>query len=94
MISGSAVGGRRGADRGRRSTVAVLSQERPRAAAACPAEPSRSCLRRAYRYLLALVLTPGLRPKAAVVFYLWTVAGTSYYGLSHNAKILRWAADE
>ncbi|XP_050703165.1 organic cation transporter protein-like [Eriocheir sinensis] len=66
----------------------IMRRERPRAAAACPAEPSRSCLRRAYRYLLALVLTPGLRPKAAVVFYLWTVAGTSYYGLSHNAKIL------
>lgn len=36
------------------------------------------------------MLTPGLRLKVSVLFYLWAVAGASYYGLSHNAKILRW----
>ncbi|KAK3878718.1 hypothetical protein Pcinc_016665 [Petrolisthes cinctipes] len=35
--------------------------------------------------MFVLVLTPGLRLKAIVVFYLWIASSTIYYGVSLNS---------
>ncbi|XP_050712987.1 organic cation transporter-like protein [Eriocheir sinensis] len=67
----------------------IMRRERRRAPDASPTiTNTTSCLRIGSRYLLAVLLTPGLRFKALVVFYLWAVGGASYFGLSNNARIL------
>lgn len=92
---GRGLAGRRWVPRPRPSPSQVficclVPQERCRASdASTTSTTSTSCLRRCSRYLLVLLLTPGLRSKACVVFYLWAVSGASYNGLSHYARILR-----
>ncbi|XP_050709917.1 organic cation transporter protein-like [Eriocheir sinensis] len=67
----------------------IMRRERRRAPDGSPTTTTTtSFLRRGSRYLFAVLLTPGLRLKALVMFYIWAVAGASYFGLSHNARIL------
>ncbi|KAK3870955.1 hypothetical protein Pcinc_023863 [Petrolisthes cinctipes] len=44
-----------------------------------------SRLRQVVRGTFVLVLTPGLRLKAIVVFYLWMTSSSIYYGISLNS---------